>query len=85
MDKEDYLRFRTENAIDQLNRYGYGVFSRELVAVLEVVADINDDLWHSRHAEIVTDNIRKAKKRLDEVQQSYEARLSIVEPTKKGG
>lgn len=55
---------RTEEAFDQLTRYG-DVFCDEIVNILEVLADINDDLWHSRLHSLTQANVNKIKLLLD--------------------
>lgn len=55
---------RVIDAIDQLSRYG-GHPDERLACVLKVIADINDDLCHMRHASFTVDNIEKAKRCLD--------------------
>lgn len=61
------LAFRTQNACDQLTRYGGGVASAELADVLDVLTDINDDLWHGRDQALIKEQVEKAKKLLDAV------------------
>lgn len=63
----DSLRQRTQDACDQLTRYGGAVYSVELVEVLEQITDINDDLQHARGPELIRAGIEKAKALLDRV------------------
>ena len=59
------LWVRTHAAIDQLTRYGDAVQSEELVAVLEQLTDINDDLAHGRDPQLIKEGVEKAKALLD--------------------
>lgn len=63
----DELIFRTHNACDQLARYSESAASRQLVEVLEELAELNDDLWHSRHPSIIRERIASIKAALDRV------------------
>ncbi|NSZ63420.1 hypothetical protein G6L16_008720 [Agrobacterium tumefaciens] len=70
---------RTHDACEQLTRYGGGILdnAEPLVAALEGLAEINDDLWHSRDPALTMKTIGRVKKDLD--------RLSVeIMPTPAG-
>ena len=48
MNSREELGHRTDNAIAQLQRYGTALEDELLVATLEKLTDINDDLSHGR-------------------------------------
>lgn len=58
---------RTHDACDQLTRYGGGILdnAEPLVTALEGLAEINDDLWHSRDPALILKTIDRVKKELD--------------------
>lgn len=58
---------RTDDICGQLTRYSGEVASEELADLLDVIVDINDDLWHGRDASLLVENIAKAKTLLDEI------------------
>jgi hypothetical protein len=57
---------RTRDAFGQLLRYG-DPFCEEIVDILEVLTDINDDLWHSRLSSLTQANSDKIKVLLDKL------------------
>lgn len=61
------LAFRTRVVCSQLTRYGNSVFCIELVELLDVVAEINDDLCNARSATCVLKAVNKAKAVLDKL------------------
>lgn len=50
------LQLRLQDAVDQLDRYG-GPFCEEIVEAVEIIADINDNLYHGRAPELTQDCI----------------------------
>ena len=66
------LCFATEAACDQLTRYAGSVFCVELLAVLEQLTNINDDLYHARSYDLIQAQITEAKLRLDQLSVSIE-------------
>lgn len=75
------LAFRTRNACDQLMRYGGGVATAQLADVLDVLADINDDIQHGRNPTLIRGQVERAKALLDAV--GFELSGSVR--AKKGG
>jgi len=61
------LAFRTRVVCSQLTRYGNSVFCIELVELLDVVAEINDDLNHARTSALLLERINEAKAVLDKL------------------
>lgn len=57
----------TRDACDQLMRYGGSIASAELLAVVQKITDINDDLWHGRDPALIRNAISEAKALLDKV------------------
>lgn len=66
--REQDLAFHTRCACDQLTRYGGGVWSVEVLDVLEKLTHLNDDLQHSRARDIVRARIAEVKVLLDRVE-----------------
>ena len=64
-DASSTLEVQTEIAASQLTRYGGSVFDEDVLALLWAVAEINDDLWHSRSTRCVQEQIDKAREALD--------------------
>lgn len=65
--REHDLAFHTQVACEQLTRYGGALWSVELLAVLEKLTDLNDDLQHGRARDLVRARIEEAKALLDRV------------------
>ena len=61
------LAFRTRFVCSQLTRYGNSVFCIELAELLDVVAEINDDLNHARTGDLLLERINEAKAVLDKL------------------
>lgn len=51
------LASRTQDVCDQLTRYGGRVASEDLLAVLERLTDINDDIVHDRAGRLIDEGI----------------------------
>ena len=66
-------RTRVEDAAAQLLRYGDGVADERLLDVLDALTDINDDMQHARHKDVVVEACEKAAETLREIARSYEA------------
>ncbi len=62
---------RIGDASDQLLRYG-DVADERLLDVLDALTDINDDMHHARHKDIVSEACKKAVELLHEIARSYE-------------
>ena len=60
-DEKPARSYRTEVVCDQLTRYSGEVISDELLDVLDVITEINDDLWHDRDTALILEGIEKAK------------------------
>lgn len=58
-------RFRIDNAIEGLFRYGSSPFSPVFVEVIDKLDELNDNLSNMRHANIVKSNIDEIKVLLD--------------------
>lgn len=68
MSPYELLGWRTDNAINQLQRYGRALESEEMVQVLELLSDLNDDLAHGRdHECVIVPAINKIIDKLKEV------------------
>ena len=65
------LSQRTEDVCEQLMRYGGAVANEALLAALETIAAINDDMHHARSAELIWREINEAKGQLDLVLRDY--------------
>ena len=63
----DELSQRTEDACGQLTRYGGSIWSHELADILDKIVDLNDNLWHGRHIEIIKSDVGDAKILLDKL------------------
>lgn len=61
------LSWRFNNAVSQLERYGNGPFSEEIIEILEVLSDINDDLFHDRMKSLTVANVDKIKVLADKI------------------
>lgn len=61
---------RTQDICDQLTRYGGAVFNAELLDVLSLITDINDDMHHMRHTDLVKAKIEETKLALDRLSAS---------------
>jgi hypothetical protein len=57
---------RTDEVCGQLQRYS-GVCNSNLLDALEIITDINDNLWHCRRPELTLALIKTAKRLLDKV------------------
>ena len=66
-------RTRVEDAAGQLLRYGEGVADERLLEVLDALTDINDDMQHSRHKDIITETCERTAEMLREIARSYGA------------
>ena len=51
------LESRTDNACDQLTRYGGAVATEELAQLLEKLTDLNDNICNMRSLEVIKNNI----------------------------
>lgn len=69
---EDDLLVRTHAACAQLTRYSEQVYSKDLLELLEVITDINDDLYHIRDKSFTIENCSKAKQLLDKITNNLE-------------
>lgn len=58
------LEQRTEDAYNQLVRYGGVPCREEIVEIIEILSDINDDLYHDRDFSLTVENIEKINLRL---------------------
>lgn len=70
------LESRTTEVCEQLTRYSGHVFNPELLDVLEMLAEINDDLYHARSSDLIQFQIRSAKTLLDKL-----GRIVCCQPT----
>ena len=61
------LAFRTENAIAQLQRYGRAAEHERIVTALELLSNVNDDMAHGRHWELIVEGINKVTAELNEL------------------
>lgn len=68
MDHKDRIYF----VADQLLRYGGHVFDERLLDVLDLITDVNDDMHHARHKDVVFQACKQASDALLAIAQSYE-------------
>lgn len=61
------LTQRTVDSFNQLTRYGSVPYCEELVIALEILADINDDLWHGRNPSLTLENTDRVRWVLDRI------------------
>ena len=52
------MGYRIDEAVEQLKRYG-GSPDHRIVELLEVMTNINDDLWHSRDVRVELEKARR--------------------------
>jgi len=64
---------RINDAVEQLLRYGGGVADERLLDVLDLLTDINDDICHARHKDIITKTCEKAAETIRAIAAEYEA------------
>ncbi|TPI86424.1 hypothetical protein [Mesorhizobium sp. B2-8-9] len=58
-----------DNTFDQLRRYGGGP-DRRVLALVRLLADLNDDIWHSRSTLILQEKIDEARKILADIEKA---------------
>jgi len=55
---------RTKDALFQMERYGGQVFDKNVLAALEALSNVNDDLYHGRG---VRESVAKVRAALDQI------------------
>ena len=54
------LDYRTENIVGQLTRYGGRIANAGLARIIEELVEVNDDMWHLRHDDLIVAGLNKA-------------------------
>ena len=67
---------RTDDAYRQLTRYGGSVYNHEVADVIAAVVNLNDDMSHDRHIDLIRLGVEKAKAELDDLMVEWEKRVA---------
>jgi hypothetical protein len=67
---------RTDDACRQLTRYGGSVYNHEVADVIDAVVNLNDDMFHDRHIDLIRSGVEKAKAELEALMVEWEKRVS---------